>query len=100
MPVKLFTTLALSALVLAPAAASAQQQTGQQQTGQQGATAPRERSAEVGDGNRIICRTSGVTGSRVKSGRICMTADEWAAQKRDTRNRVDQEQQRRSSQDN
>ena len=90
MPVKLFTTLALSALVLAPVAASAQQQDGKP---------PRDRSAEVGDGNRIICRTSATTGSRVKSGRICMTADEWAAAKRDTRARVEQEQQRRSSSD-
>ena len=33
---------------------------------------------ETGEGGRMICRTSGVTGTRVKAGRICMTADEWA----------------------
>ena len=55
----------------------------------------RERSEEVGDGSRMICRTSGVTGSRVKSGRICMTADEWAASKREARQKVEMEQQRR-----
>ena len=91
MPVKLLSALAMSALVLVPVSASAQDPDGKP---------PRERSAEVGDGNRIICRTSNVTGSRVKSGRICMTADEWAAAKRDTRNRVEQEQQRRPLIDN
>jgi hypothetical protein len=88
-PVKLLSTIAISALLLVPATASAQDTT----------KARGERSEEVGDGNRMICRTSGVTGSRVKSGRICMTADEWAANKRETRNRVEQEQTRRSTQD-
>jgi hypothetical protein len=86
--VKLISTLAISALVLVPVSALAQD------------TKQRERSEEVGDGTRMICRTSGVTGSRVKTGRICMTADEWAAVKRDTRNRIDQEQTRRPTQDN
>ncbi len=82
---KLLNTIAISALLLVPSAASAQDTT----------KVHRERSEEVGDGSRMICRTSGVTGSRVKSGRICMTADEWAASKRETRARVEQEQQRR-----
>ena len=89
-PVKLLSTFAISALVLVSAPALAQDTSA---TG-------KNRSDEVGDGSRMICRTSGVTGSRVKSGRICMTADEWAATRRETRNRVEQEQTRRSTQDN
>jgi len=84
MPVKLLSTLVISALVVMPAVASAQD-----------TKAHREHSDEVGDGSRMICRTQNVTGSRVNSGRICMTADEWAASKRDARNRVEQEQTRR-----
>ena len=84
----LLSIAAIPALLLVPPAASAQD-----------TRAHRERSEEVGDGSRMICRTSGVTGSRVKSGRVCMTADEWAATKRETRNRVEQEQTRRSTQD-
>lgn len=85
---KLFSTIAISALVLVPVSALAQD-----------TRATRERSEEVGDGSRMICRTSGVTGSRVKTGRICMTADEWAASKREARNRVEQEQTRRPALD-
>lgn len=86
---KLLSTIAISVALALPASALAQDVT----------TPQRERSEEVGDGSRMICRTQGVTGSRVKSGRICMTADEWAAQKREARNRVEQEQTRRSSND-
>ena len=85
---KLFSTIAISALLLVPVSALAQDS---------GRT--KERSDETGDGTRMICRTSGVTGSRVKAGRICMTADEWAAARRDARNRIDQEQTRRPTQD-
>jgi len=80
--------LAVSTFVFLPAIAAAQDSNARH----------REKSPEVGDGSRIICRTSEVIGSRIQSGRICMTADEWAAAKRDSRNRVEEEQQRRPSQ--
>ena len=32
---------------------------------------------EEKDGNRLICRRVEVTGSLVKRGRVCRTADEW-----------------------
>ena len=85
---KLFSTIAISALLLVPASALAQD-----------SGKGKERTDETGDGSRMICRTSGSTGSRVKSSRICMTADEWADARRNTRNLVEQNQQRRSSQD-
>ncbi len=50
---------------------------------------------EVGDPNRMICRTQKVTGSRLKKGKLCMTAQEWADNKRDSRQTLEGAQQRR-----
>lgn len=52
-------------------------------------------TTEVGDPNRMICRTQKVTGSRLKTGKVCMTAAEWAAIKKDTRDTIEGAQQRR-----
>jgi len=91
MPVKLLITTAISALLLVPGSALAQQDS-RASRGDRG-------SEETGDGTRMICRIAGVTGSRVKAGRICMTAEEWAETKRNNRALVEQNQQRRPSQD-
>jgi hypothetical protein len=50
---------------------------------------------EIGDPNRMICRTQHATGSRLKKGKICMTAQEWADIKRDSRLTLEGAQQRR-----
>lgn len=44
---------------------------------------------EVGDPNRVICRTYHETGSRLKKERTCHTAAEWAEIRRQQRMTVD-----------
>lgn len=51
------------------------------------AQAPEARSeqgggtVETGDGERVICRSEKLTGSRLKVKRRCLTAQEWAEKK-------------------
>jgi hypothetical protein len=71
--------LVLLALAAAPAVALAAP-----------ATQSAPRSAE--DPHRMICRTISDTGSRLARHRLCMTADEWAQQRRELRNNVDRAQ--------
>jgi len=87
---KLFNIAFVTALVLAPAVASAQnpkRDTADDDTG--------KKSYATGDGNRMICRTSQIAGSRLRSGRVCMTAAEWAESKRVTRQMIEQAQTQR-----
>lgn len=41
--------------------------------------------AKAKDPKRKVCQSIEETGSRLSSKRICMTAEQWAAQNRDTR---------------
>ena len=50
------------------------------------AAPPATADAKAKDPKRKICETVEETGSRLSSKRICMTAEQWAAQNRDTRN--------------
>lgn len=47
---------------------------------------------DMGDQSRIICRKVENTGSRLSSRRMCATAGEWAAQKRDNREVLEKRQ--------
>ena len=49
------------------------------------AAAPASSDAKAKDPNRKICKPVEESGSRLSSKRICMTAEQWAAQNRDTR---------------
>ena len=51
------------------------------------AAPPASSAAKAKDPKRKICETVEETGSRLGSKRICMTAEQWAAQNRDTRTR-------------
>jgi hypothetical protein len=42
-----------------------------------------------GDPGRMICRTVAETGSRLSKTRTCRTAEEWAEQRRQTREAVE-----------
>ncbi|MEZ0244307.1 MAG: hypothetical protein ACAH11_13095 [Sphingomonas sp.] len=46
---------------------------------------------------KVICRTVGVTGSRVRSERICKTAAEWVAYRGEARRHVEQLQNQRGT---
>jgi uncharacterized lipoprotein YmbA len=59
-----FATLGMTAAALA-------------QTAPQAPATEQAASEEEKDGSRIICRRVEVTGSLVKRGRVCRTADEW-----------------------
>lgn len=48
--------------------------------------------AKVKDPNKKICEEMGVTGSRLGTKRVCMTAAEWAAQRQDHRNDIEKVQ--------
>ena len=43
-------------------------------------------------GNGLICRDIDTTGSRLESQRVCMTKDQWEAQKRSARETIDRAQ--------
>lgn len=45
-----------------------------------------------GDTNKVICRTVAETGSRLKAKKICMTAAEWAEQRRQNRQLIERSQ--------
>lgn len=49
------------------------------------AAPPASSDAKAKDPKRKICEAVEETGSRLSSKRICMTAEQWAAQNRDTR---------------
>lgn len=53
--------------------------------------------ATKSDPNKKICRSEAANGSRLGSKRICKTAAEWADYARQTREAVDQIQQRRAA---
>jgi hypothetical protein len=53
---------------------------------------------EVGDQNRIICRTEAQIGSRLSKIRRCHTAAEWAEVKRENRRVIDKVQAHKPSQ--
>jgi hypothetical protein len=48
---------------------------------------------ELGDPNRKICRVQHHIGSRLKKGKICMTAAEWASAKAASRDALERAQQ-------
>lgn len=48
--------------------------------------------AKVKNPNKKICEDMGITGTRLGGKRVCMTADEWAAQRQDHRNDVEKVQ--------
>ena len=50
------------------------------------AAPPASAGAKAKDPKRKICETVEETGSRLSSKRICMTAEQWEAENRDTRN--------------
>lgn len=52
---------------------------------------------DMGKGERKICRKIEVTGSRMNSKRICATANEWAAQKAQNRQAIEQAQNKKWS---
>ena len=52
------------------------------------AAPPASSDAKAKDPKRKICVPVEETGSRLSSKRICMTAEQWAAENRDTRNAV------------
>ena len=43
-------------------------------------------------GDKMICRDMGETGSRLAKKRICMTANEWAEHRRNTKADIDKAQ--------
>ena len=51
---------------------------------------------DVGDANRVICRTEKTTGSRVGRVKRCMTAAQWAEMKRLDRQAIEAVQAGRS----
>jgi hypothetical protein len=53
-------------------------------------------AASSGDANRLICRNTADTGSRLGRSRTCHTAQEWADLRRQTRQNVDRIQTRQA----
>lgn len=52
---------------------------------------------DMGDGSRQICRKIEVTGSRMNTKKVCATATEWAAQKAQNRQAIEQAQNKKWS---
>lgn len=48
--------------------------------------------AKAKDPKRLICETFGETGSRLSTKRVCMTAEDWRAQRQDHRNDIERAQ--------
>lgn len=44
---------------------------------------------DSGDPNRLVCQNVRETGSRLVRRRICMTASQWAEERRDMRQRIE-----------
>lgn len=55
-------------------------------------SAAEEKKADTKDPNRVICEKQEVVGSRLQSKRVCMTAAEWAAKRREDRQMIDRAQ--------
>ena len=55
---------------------------------------------DMGDGARMICRKIEGTGSRMNTKKVCATATEWAAQKAQNRQVIEQAQNKKWSADN
>jgi len=55
-------------------------------------SAAEEKKADAKDPNRVICEKQEVVGSRLQSKRVCMTAAEWAAKRREDRQMIDRAQ--------
>jgi hypothetical protein len=62
-----------AAIAVLPAAASAAT----------GPTAPAVQAAPANDGQTIVCRKQGITGSRLARHKVCATKLEWAAHDRE-----------------
>jgi hypothetical protein len=58
----------------------------------------RSENEDVGDPNRVICRTEQQIGSRLQKIRRCHTAAEWAEIKRENRRVIDKVQAHKPSQ--
>lgn len=58
----------------------------------------RSENEDIGDPNRMICRTEQEIGSRLKKIRRCHTAAEWAEIKRENRRTIDKVQAHKPSQ--
>lgn len=50
------------------------------------------KTAKPKDAKRLICETFGETGSRLSTKRVCMTAEDWRAQRQDHRNDIERAQ--------
>lgn len=55
-------------------------------------TAPAEENGKAADPKRRICEKIEVTGSRVKARKVCMTVEQWEAQRRDARDELERAQ--------
>ena len=55
---------------------------------------------DMGDGARIICRKIEVTGSRMNTKKVCATATEWATQKAQNRQVIEQAQNKKWNAEN
>jgi hypothetical protein len=55
-------------------------------------SAPAEENGKAADPKRKICEKIEVTGSRVKARKICMTVEQWEAQRRDSREELERAQ--------
>lgn len=67
--------LLIAALALLPAVASAE-----------------SKKMDEKDPNRMVCEKQEVVGSRLGTKRVCMTAAEWAAKRRDEQQMIDRSQ--------
>ena len=55
-------------------------------------SAPAEENGKAADPKRKICEKIEVTGSRVKARKVCMTVEQWEAQRRDSREELERAQ--------
>lgn len=51
-----------------------------------------EKKSESRDPNRMICEKQEIVGSRLGTKRVCMTAAEWEAKRREERQMIDRSQ--------
>jgi len=47
--------------------------------------------------SKVVCRTIGVTGTRLRSERVCKTLAEWTAYRQEARRHIDQIQNQRGT---
>ena len=62
----------------------------------QAPSSSRSSNASGNNPNQRICRVIGETGSRLGSNRVCMTRAQWEAQRRETRQDIEQSQSQRA----